>query len=98
MGRFATVYPLVTTRALARPFTYLGDGLEKGTIVSVPFGRTRHRGGVAELAAPPPPPRGGGAALRPALPASALVGEEPPARLTEEQERALDRIVGALGA
>ena len=31
MSRFASVYPLVTARALARPFTYLADGLEKRT-------------------------------------------------------------------
>ena len=43
------MYPLVTTRELARPFTYLGDGLEKGSVVRVPFGRTRRRGIVAEL-------------------------------------------------
>jgi primosomal protein N' (replication factor Y) (superfamily II helicase) len=44
------VYPLVTARALARPFTYLADGLEKGSIVTVPFGRARRRGVVVELA------------------------------------------------
>ena len=49
MGRYASVYPLVSTRELARPFTYLGDGLVKGSIVRVPFGRTRRRGVVAEL-------------------------------------------------
>lgn len=54
MGRFASVYPLVSTRELARPFTYLGDGLEKGSIVRVPFGRTRRRGVVAELVEDPP--------------------------------------------
>ncbi|MGI9657532.1 MAG: replication restart helicase PriA, partial [Gaiellaceae bacterium] len=54
MARFASVYPLVSTRELARPFTYLGDGLEKGSIVRVPFGRTRRRGIVAELVEAPP--------------------------------------------
>ena len=49
MGRYASVYPLVSTRELARPFTYLGDGLVKGSIVRVPFGRTRRRGVVAGL-------------------------------------------------
>ena len=49
MPRFASVYPLVSTRALARPFTYLGDGLEKGTIVSAPFGRATRRGVVVAL-------------------------------------------------
>ena len=46
MPRFASVYPLVSTRALARPFTYLADGLEKGAIVSAPFGRATRRGVV----------------------------------------------------
>src|SRR5881398_1877458 len=48
--RYATVYPLVTTRALARPFTYeLVDGAAKGAVVSVPLGRSRRRGVVVEL-------------------------------------------------
>jgi primosomal protein N' (replication factor Y) (superfamily II helicase) len=49
VARYASVYPLVTARALARPFTYLADGLEKGSIVSVPFGRARRRGVVVSL-------------------------------------------------
>src|SRR5919198_2400550 len=53
--RFASVYPLVTARALARPFTYLADGLKKGSVVSVPFGRARRRGVVVELADEAPP-------------------------------------------
>jgi primosomal protein N' (replication factor Y) len=49
-SRYATVYPLVTTRALARPFTYeLRDGAAKGSVVSVPLGRSRRRGVVVEL-------------------------------------------------
>src|SRR4051812_21768232 len=49
-SRYATVYPLVTTRALARPFTYeLTDGAAKGAVVSVPLGRSRRRGVVVEL-------------------------------------------------
>src|SRR5947208_5302748 len=48
--RYATVYPLVTTRALARPFTYeLTNGAAKGAVVSVPLGRSRRRGVVVEL-------------------------------------------------
>src|SRR5436305_1684293 len=48
--RYATVYPLVTTRALARPFPYeLTDGAAKGAVVSVPLGRSRRRGVVVEL-------------------------------------------------
>jgi primosomal protein N' (replication factor Y) (superfamily II helicase) len=55
VSRFASVYPLVTARALARPFTYLADGLEKGSVVSVPFGRSRRRGVVVGLEDEPPP-------------------------------------------
>jgi primosomal protein N' (replication factor Y) (superfamily II helicase) len=51
---FATVYPLVTTRALPRPFTYLGGGLAKGDVVSIPFGRARRRGVVVDLTPDPP--------------------------------------------
>ena len=47
--RYASVYPLVATRALARPFTYLADGLGKGSVVSIPFGRARRRGVVVAL-------------------------------------------------
>jgi len=46
---FASVYPLVAARALARPFTYLAEGLEKGSIVSIPFGRSRRRGVVVDF-------------------------------------------------
>jgi len=49
MPRYASVFPLVTARALARPFTYLADGLEKGAVVSVPFGRARRRGVVVDV-------------------------------------------------
>src|SRR5918994_417234 len=49
VARFASIYPLVSARALARPFTYLADGLEKGSVVTVPFGRSRRRGVVVGL-------------------------------------------------
>ena len=55
MAPFASVYPLVTTRTLARPFTYRGDGLAKGTIVSISFGRARRRGVVVGLTEDAPP-------------------------------------------
>jgi primosomal protein N' (replication factor Y) len=55
VSRFASVYPLVTARALARPFTYLADGLEKGSVVSVPFGRALRRGVVVGLEDEAPP-------------------------------------------
>ncbi|MDQ4018941.1 MAG: DEAD/DEAH box helicase, partial [Actinomycetota bacterium] len=55
MSRYASVVPLVSARALARPFTYLADGLEKGAVVSVPFGRARRRGVVVGLEDDAPP-------------------------------------------
>jgi primosomal protein N' (replication factor Y) len=53
--RYASVYPLVSARAVARPFTYLAEGLEKGAIVTVPFGRARRRGVVIGLEDEAPP-------------------------------------------
>ena len=54
--RFGTVVPLVTARALsAREFTYeLPEGVGKGAVVSVPFGRSRARGVVVEVVNAPP--------------------------------------------
>ena len=49
VARFASVVPLVSARAVARPFTYLADGVEKGAIVSVRFGRAHRRGVVVAL-------------------------------------------------
>jgi len=47
---YASVFPLVTTRVLAREFTYEVDvGVERGAIVSMPFGRGRARGLVVGL-------------------------------------------------
>src|SRR3954471_23062670 len=72
-SRYATVYPLVTTRALARPFTYeLADGAAKGAVVSVPLGRSRRRGVVVELVDEAP------AGIEP-LPIEAVVDELLPA-------------------
>src|SRR5262249_40922004 len=71
MSRYATVYPLVTTRALARPFTYLADGAGKGSVVSVPLGRSRRRGVVVEVGDEAPP------GIEP-LPVQAVVDELPP--------------------
>ena len=50
-GRAARcVYPLVTARALGRPFTYeVADGVGKGAVVSVRLGRRSPRGVVVEL-------------------------------------------------
>jgi primosomal protein N' (replication factor Y) len=53
--QFASVYPLVTARALARPFTYeVPDGTEKGAVVEVKFGNARRRGVVTEVGVTPP--------------------------------------------
>jgi primosomal protein N' (replication factor Y) (superfamily II helicase) len=138
--RYASVYPLVSARALARPFTYLADGLEKGSIVSVPFGRATRRGVVVGLAdevpagvepvevervlgavpaplvdlalwlaelygstparalalvAPPTRARRAGARRRERR--DEIASEERPESLSDEQEQAVARIVGALG-
>jgi len=48
--RLASVYPLVTARAVARGFTYeVPDGVEKGAVVEVRFGNSRRRGVVTEV-------------------------------------------------
>ena len=50
MSRLASVYPLVTARAVARPFTYeVPDETGIGAIVEVLFGNARRRGVVTEL-------------------------------------------------
>jgi primosomal protein N' (replication factor Y) len=54
--RPASVYPLVTTRALARPFTYLvPDGTEVGAVVAIRLGRAKQRGLVVSLDEEAPP-------------------------------------------
>ncbi|MGH3109291.1 MAG: replication restart helicase PriA [Gaiellaceae bacterium] len=46
----AEIYPLVTARALARPFTYeVPDEVERGAVVSVGLGGRRVRGVVVEV-------------------------------------------------
>ncbi len=53
--RYASVYPLVTARAVARAFTYeVPDDVGVGAIVRVPFGRSRARGIVTGLVDAPP--------------------------------------------
>src|SRR5712691_11035422 len=55
MSRYASVYPLVTARAVARAFTYeVPDEAEKGAVVEVKFGNARHRGVVTEMDVVPP--------------------------------------------
>jgi primosomal protein N' (replication factor Y) len=51
MSRYASVYPLVTARAVARPFTYeVDDDVGKGAVVAMRFGRARRRGVVVDVA------------------------------------------------
>jgi primosomal protein N' (replication factor Y) len=67
------VYPLVTARAVARPFTYeVDEGVEKGAVVAVRFGRARRRGVVVDVAAEAP-------AGIDAAPIERVVDELPPA-------------------
>jgi primosomal protein N' (replication factor Y) len=52
---YASVYPLVTARAVAREFTYeVPDDAAVGSIVRIPFGRSRARGIVVALTDGPP--------------------------------------------
>ena len=55
MTQFASVYPLVTARAVAQAYTYeVPDGTEKGAVVEVRFGNSRRRGVVTEVGVEPP--------------------------------------------
>jgi primosomal protein N' (replication factor Y) len=55
LSRFASVYPLVTARALAREFTYeVPDEVGPGTVVEVRFGNAKRRGVVTEVGVAPP--------------------------------------------
>src|SRR3954464_3369850 len=55
LTRFASVYPLVTARALAREFTYeVPDDVEPGAGVEVGFGNAKRRGVVTQVDVPPP--------------------------------------------
>ena len=52
----ASVYPLVSARAVARPFTYeVPEGTERGAVVAVRFGRAKRRGIVTEVGVEAPP-------------------------------------------
>jgi primosomal protein N' (replication factor Y) len=53
--RYASVYPLVTARALAREFTYeVPDGVGPGAVVEVRFGNAKRRGVVTQVDVAPP--------------------------------------------
>ncbi len=73
MSRFASVYPLVTARHLARAFTYeVPDDVGRGAVVEVRFGNAKRRGVVVEAPAEVPP------GIQPA-PIERVVEELPPA-------------------
>ncbi|HEY6030978.1 MAG TPA: primosomal protein N' [Gaiellaceae bacterium] len=73
MARLASVYPLVTARALAKLFTYeVEPGVGKGAVVSIPFGRGRQRGVVVEVGGSAP------AGVAP-VPVGEVLDELPPA-------------------
>jgi primosomal protein N' (replication factor Y) (superfamily II helicase) len=56
VSRLASVYPIVSARALARPFTYeIEDEVGKGAVVAIPFGNARRRGVVVDADAEAPP-------------------------------------------
>ena len=69
----AEIYPLVTARALARPFTYeVPDGVRRGDVVSISIGARRVRGVVVRTGAEAP----AGVEIAPAGP---VVDRVPPA-------------------
>jgi primosomal protein N' (replication factor Y) len=72
VARFANVVPLVAARSVGGPFTYRADGLVKGAIVAVPFGRATRRGVVVELMEEAPP------GVQPVA-VDRVLGEVPPA-------------------
>jgi primosomal protein N' (replication factor Y) (superfamily II helicase) len=55
VARYASVYPLVTARALAREFTYeVPDDVQPGAVVEVRFGNAKRRGVVTQVDVAPP--------------------------------------------
>ena len=55
MTRYASVYPLVTARVLAREFTYeIADDVGPGAVVEVRFGNAKRRGVVTKVDVEPP--------------------------------------------
>jgi primosomal protein N' (replication factor Y) len=56
VSRLASVYPIVSARSLARPFTYeIEDEVGKGAVLSIRFGNARRRGVVVDTDAEAPP-------------------------------------------
>ena len=73
VARYASVYPLVTARVLAREFTYeVPDDVRPGAVVAVRFGNARRRGVVTAVDVEPP-------SGVEAAPVEAVVEELPPA-------------------
>jgi primosomal protein N' (replication factor Y) len=55
VSRLASVFPLVSARALARPFTYeVPDEVGKGAVVEIRFANARRRGVVVAVDVEPP--------------------------------------------
>jgi primosomal protein N' (replication factor Y) len=55
VSKYASVYPLVTARALAREFTYeVPDDVRPGAVVEVRFGNAKRRGVVTDVDVAPP--------------------------------------------
>jgi primosomal protein N' (replication factor Y) (superfamily II helicase) len=55
VSRLASVFPLVSARALARPFTYeVPDTVGKGAVVEIRFANARRRGVVVDVDVEPP--------------------------------------------
>jgi primosomal protein N' (replication factor Y) len=142
VSRLASVYPIVSARSLARPFTYeIDDEVGKGAVLAIRFGNSRRRGVVVDADAEAPPdvepvaaervletlppalvdlalwladyygstPARALALIAPQQPkrrgerrevaaTSALAAEPAPARLSESQERALERIESLLAS
>jgi primosomal protein N' (replication factor Y) len=70
---YASVFPLVTARAVARPFTYeVPEDVGVGAIVRIPFGRSRARGIVVSLDESVP----AGVQVKPI---DSVIGQVPPA-------------------
>jgi primosomal protein N' (replication factor Y) (superfamily II helicase) len=70
---YASVYPLVSARSVARPFTYeVGEEIGKGAVLSVQFGAAKRRGVVVGFEDGPP-------AGVEAIAAGKLLDELPPA-------------------
>jgi primosomal protein N' (replication factor Y) (superfamily II helicase) len=56
VSRLASVYPIVSARSLARPFTYeIADEVGKGAVVAIRFGNASRRGVVVDADAEAPP-------------------------------------------